>query len=174
MNRVEEIWTRSTTRQYVRDGRVSLQDMEMLFEAATRAPSSYNMQPWRFWYAKAGSLEWEKLLALLVKVNAAWAVNADWLVLVGSYQFYEFRGTMGLNTHASFDTGAACMNFALSASAAGFGCAIVGGFDYEKAKEIINNENIEPQVMMVVGSRVASVEEKAPRKSLSETVFSQF
>lgn len=173
MKRIEEIWTRRTVRDYSPERKITIEHMRLFFEAAVMAPSSFNLQPWRFWYAQAGTHEWDLLSELLLPANLKWAVNADWLVLVGANLLYEYKGEMLTNSSALFDVGAACMAFSLQVTACGFGSATIGGFSHKKAAALINNTNIQPVVMMVVGS-AASLEPRAfDRKSFSEVVFTQ-
>ena len=63
-------------------GGKSITDKElmMLFEAARWAPSSSNIQPWRFIYAKKDTEHWDTLFNLLNEFNQLWAKNAAVLV----------------------------------------------------------------------------------------------
>ena len=144
MKRIEEIWMRRTVREYARAGAVTPAHMQLFFEAAGRAPSAFNAQPWRFWYAQSGTQEWELLRELLLPGNIEWAVNADWLVLVGADVLHEHNGKQLANPSAAFDAGAACLAFSLQVTASGFGCATVGGFSHKKAAALINKSNIQP------------------------------
>jgi nitroreductase len=56
-----------------------------LFEAARWAPSSVNVQPWRFIYAKRNTVraeDWKRFFNLLADVNKDWAKNAAVLIVV--------------------------------------------------------------------------------------------
>src|SRR5471032_1193058 len=46
-----------------------------LFEAARWAPSAFNLQPWRFVYAKRGGPDWDRLLDVLIDYNKAWVAG---------------------------------------------------------------------------------------------------
>ena len=58
-----------------------------LFEAARWAPSAFNIQPWRFVYAKRDTPDWERLLGVLIEYNQAWVREASALVFVVSDRF---------------------------------------------------------------------------------------
>lgn len=106
-----------------------------LFEAARWAPSSYNEQPWRFLYAHRNTTEWNMFFELLVPFNQTWCKNAAVLMVVIS----DTRSSQGgSNGCASFDTGAAWQNLALQGSMMGLVVHGMSGFDYEKARTILN------------------------------------
>lgn len=171
MKKLSEIWARRTTRAYAHTGLVTQKNMELFFEAAMQAPSSGNAQPWRFWYAKTDSAQGEKLLALLAPKNAAWAKDADWLVLVGAAKFRTTAsGEVKLNDKAHFDTGAACLNFVLQVFHSGFACATVGGFSKEEAAALIDDDAVEPLVIIVVGSPAHYERIEAKRNSVEQHV----
>jgi len=172
---LSEIITRKTNRSFVLDGEIAQEHMHQLFEAAHRAPSSWNAQPWRFWYAHSSSEMGKVLLGLMMPPNAAWAKDADWFILVGAASSMTLRGETVPNLAASFDTGAACENLTLQATSMGFGCAVIGGFDHKKAAELIKDSDIKPLVMIVVGSKKSPAQEGfSERRPLSEVVFESF
>ena len=59
-------------------------DLRSMFEAARWAPSSSNLQPWRFFYALAETPHFAKFLALLSEGNQIWAKNAGALIVLVS------------------------------------------------------------------------------------------
>ncbi len=171
MKKLSEIWTRRTTRAYAHRSLVTQKDMELFFEAAMQAPSSYNAQPWRFWYTQTDSQRGQELLEVLVPQNAAWAKDADWIVLVGAAKFRTtLNGEMVLNDKAHFDTGAACLNFSLQVFHSGFVCATIGGFSKEGAAVLIDDDAVEPLVIIVVGSPAHHECIEAKRNSVEQHV----
>jgi nitroreductase len=105
-----------------------------LFEAARWAPSSSNAQPWRFLYAKRGSVHWPVFFDLLYEGNRVWAHNASALVVILSAKTFLWKGEpQPLNTH-SFDTGAAWAQLALQAHLLGWSTRAIGGLDRDKAR----------------------------------------
>lgn len=106
-----------------------------LFEAARWAPSSYNNQPWRFLYATRDSVNWDDHLDLLSDWNKSWASRAALLVVIVSKTTSEYNGEPS-RTH-SFDAGAAWENLALEGARRGLVVHGIGGFDYERAREVL-------------------------------------
>lgn len=106
-----------------------------LLEAARWAPSSYNEQPWRFMYAHRDTKEWNMFFDLLVPFNQTWCKNAGVLMVIVSDTRSSQGGTNGC---ASFDTGAAWQNLALQGSLLGLVVHGMGGFDYQKARTVLN------------------------------------
>lgn len=170
-----QILERYTNRSFVRMGKMSLEHMTLMLDAACRAGSSYNAQPWRFWYAQHSSSLWEQLFPLLVKPNAAWAGNAEWLVLVGAATKMTLRDEVIDNSSAHFDVGLACQNLVLQATFMGFGSAIIGGFNRAKASELIADADIHPVVMIALGDcsehRPAEPSMRWPREEVSAHSF---
>jgi nitroreductase len=105
-----------------------------LLEAARWAPSSYNMQPWRFivWDRHADEASFDKAFATLVPFNQGW--NAPVPVLIG-----VFANTLTpkgeTNRTAAYDAGAAAMSLVLQAHAMGMAAHQMSGFDPDKLRE---------------------------------------
>lgn len=84
-------------------------DLKTILEAARWAPSAFNIQPWRFVYARRDDDNWGKLLELLNPFNLGWAQHASALVFL--FSDTEIDGKDGdpnrpSGTH-SLDAGAA-------------------------------------------------------------------
>lgn len=126
------------------------------FEAARWAPSAYNSQPWRFLYAKNGTEHWPGFIGLLSEFNRVWAQNASALVVLLSKTTLVPPGkaeAIPATTHA-FDAGAAWANLGLQASLAGWHTHAVGGYDKNKAREILGvPDDYELQAAIVIGKR---------------------
>jgi len=160
-------------------GDVADDELMALFEAARWAPSSSNGQPWRFIYAKKGTDAWNKLFSTLSEGNQIWCKNASVLVLIVSRSRYEYK-EKPYKTH-SFDTGSAWENLALEATNRGLVAHAMGGFDYDKAREVMEvPEPFEVQAMVVIGRRgdkkdlpenLREREIPSTRKPLEEIVF---
>lgn len=124
-------------------------DLMALFEAARWAPSSYNEQPWRFIYAKNGTPEWDIFMDLLVPFNQSWCKNGSVLVVMVSKNSSDHGG---LNGSHSFDTGAAWQNLALQGFLKGFVVHGMGGFDYDKARIMLQiPDDYTVEAMCVIG-----------------------
>lgn len=150
-----------------------------VFEAAKWAASAHNGQPWRFLYALRDSAEWPLFFDLMVEFNQDWARNAAVLIVALSRKTFEHNGKPTL-TH-SFDTGAACGNLLLQACSMGLVAHPMQGFDYDKAKEVLNvSDEYAVEVMIALGKPCGKSclpellqEQESPssRKLLNEIVF---
>jgi nitroreductase len=105
-----------------------------LLEAARWAPSSGNNQPWRFVYALVGTDAFKAFHDLLAPGNKPWCEKASALLVVASRATRDDGSPA--RTHA-FDTGAAWMSLALQAHLLGLVAHGMGGFDYERAAQVI-------------------------------------
>jgi nitroreductase len=112
-----------------------VEDLLRVFEAARWAPSSSNLQPWRFLYARRDTPPWPIFLGLLKDGNRLWAQNAAVLIVVVSRATVRpAGGGAGVPSHThSFDTGAAWANLALQATAMGWHAHGMAGFDMARA-----------------------------------------
>ena len=122
-----------------------------LFEAAKWAPSSNNNQPWRFIYSRRNTKNWTTFFNLLAEGNQGWAKNAAVLIVVISKT--TFDNGNNARTH-SFDAGAAWENFALQGLLMGLVVHGMQGFDYDKAKEVLQIPNgYQVEAMIAVGKK---------------------
>ncbi len=129
---------------------VSPEELMTLFEAARWAPSCFNNQPWRFLYARHSSPQWQSFLDLLVEGNKVWAHKAGVLVVVISKKTFDHNGKPN-RTH-SYDTGAAWGYFALQGFMSGLAVHGMAGFDYEKARKLLNvSEDHQVEAMAAIG-----------------------
>lgn len=153
-----------------------------LFEAARWAPSSSNAQPWRFLYSKRGSTSWPVFFDLLAEGNRKWAATASVLVvLVSQKTKIDRNGILQPSKSHSFDTGAAWQNLALQAHLAGWGARAIGGFDRDKARQVLQvPDDFAVEAVVAVGKPVERttlssefLEKEVPnsRHPLKELVF---
>lgn len=112
-------------------------DVQSLLEAARWAPSSFNLQPWRFVYARRQDEAWEAILSLLLPFNRLWACNASLLIFALSERFAAKRGNEESYSN-SFDCGAAWANLALQAIMLDYHAHAMTGFDRESAYTTLN------------------------------------
>jgi nitroreductase len=115
---------------------VSHDELMVLLEAARWAPSSMNYQPWRMLYALRGTAHWPTFLDLLIDANRVWAQHAGALVVFISKAVFDDASKPCI-THA-YDTGAAWQNFALQASLSNLTVHGIQGFDYARARAVLN------------------------------------
>lgn len=158
---------------------ISEEELMSLFEAARWAPSSYNNQPWRFLYARRNTEYWDTFFQLMGTGNQSWAKNAAVLIVIVSQNTFDHNGEPS-KTH-SFDTGAAWENLALQGTWKGLVVHGMRGFDYEKAREVLQvPEGYTVEAMVAVGKpgqkeelpeRFQEREKPSTRKLLAELVF---
>jgi len=176
---VDEIFLNRWSPRAMSGEEISEDELMTLFEAAKWAPSSFNSQPWRFLYARRNTENWLPFFNLLAEFNQAWAKNASALIVITSKKTFEHNGKPA-RTH-SFDAGAAWQNLALQGSARGLGVHGMQGFDYDKAREVLNvPDDCEVEAMVAVGKpgnkeelpeKLREREFPSARKKLSEIVF---
>lgn len=114
---------------------IARETLMTLFEAARWSPSSYNNQPWRFIYALRDSEVWSRFLDLLIPANQVWCEQAGALVVIASKKTFDHNGQPSVSH--SFDAGSAWMSLALQGSILGLVVHGMGGFDYDKAREVV-------------------------------------
>lgn len=115
-------------------------DLETIFDAARWAPSAFNLQPWRFVYARRGDADWQRFLDILLPANAGWASQASVLLFVLSDRFGPAReGEEAQISHShSFDAGAAWAVLALQAFKLGYHSHGMTGIDFDRARTELN------------------------------------
>jgi nitroreductase len=140
---------RAMTGEPIRD-----EELMSLFEAARWAPSSYNNQPARFLYAKRDSTGWKTLFELMVEGNQAWTKNAGVLMVVISKKTFDYNGKPSV-TH-TYDSGAAWENLALQGSLMSLVVHGMQGFDYDRAKKVLNiPDDYQVEAMAAIGRPAA-------------------
>jgi len=138
--------------------RIDADEFMPVFEAARWAPSSRNLQPWRFIYVTREDEGWEEYLDLLNEGNRRWAEDGAVLVIVASQTTDDGKHN---RTHA-FDTGAAWENMALEGTRRGLVVHPMGGIDRQAAHERAGlGDEHAVHCMVVLGN-------PAPRETLPE------
>lgn len=163
------------------DDPVREEQITRLIDAARRAPSSYNLQPWHFIYATKDDKEgYQKLFDSLMDANKGWAQLAPALMLTVAK---THQGDGNPNYYAFHDTGLAMGNFLAQATYEGLAVHQMGGYFASKARENLNiPEGYQPVAMVAIGYqgppeklsedlRQVESPESNPRKALNEFVF---
>jgi len=126
------------------------EELFTLFEAARWAPSSNNNQPWRFLYAERDTEYWPVFFDLLTDANKVWAEKAAVLAVVVSKTTFDHNDKYS-RTH-SYDAGAAWENLALQGSMKGLVVHGMQGFNYDKARAVLNvPDTFQVEAMIAVG-----------------------
>jgi nitroreductase len=130
---------------------VEPEKLRSILEAARWAPSSSNIQPWRFIVATKEQPEnYERLLGLVVEQNKVWAAKAPVLILSVAKLTHE--GGERPNKFALHDVGLASANMTLQATSLGLAVHQMGGFNAEKARTVLNiPKDFEPVAMIALG-----------------------
>lgn len=118
-----------------------------VMEAARWAPSAFNYQPWKFIIARTEE-DRQKFYSFISEFNLAWCKAAPVLIMVASHTASE-RGDFP--SHA-FDTGAAWGFLSLEATRKGLATHPMTGFDFAKAREILNiPDDYQLQALVALG-----------------------
>jgi nitroreductase len=155
------------------DKKVTKEMIDLLFEAARRAPSSRNEQPWNYYYVhRENRVIFNDFLDFLTGDNPLWAKEAE--VLMISVMKKNFDHKNRPNGKALHDIGAANVSIAIQASEMGLQVHQMGGFDKEKAATYLHLETeiFEPVTAIAVGfpdENRPQTEELLQRKRQSET-----
>jgi nitroreductase len=147
----EAIKNRWSPRKF-KDKPVTDEMLHLLFEAARRAPSSRNEQPWNYYFAKKeDESSFNQLFECLTEGNKVWAQSAQVLMVSVMKKYFDFKNLP--NGKALHDLGAANMSMAIQASEIGLQAHQMGGFEKEKASELLqlDKEKFEPVTMIAVG-----------------------
>ncbi len=157
-------------------------DLMTMLEAARWAPSSSNLQPWRFLYTIKGRLHWEQFLGFLNEGNRAWCKEAGALLVLVSQGTRQVpgKGEVLSYTH-SHDAGCAWGFLALQVTMMGYHAHGMAGFDKERAAhDLAVPGPYRVEQMIAVGRRsdpatlpeaVRAREQPNTRRSLAETVM---
>jgi nitroreductase len=157
---------RSMTKQTVPEG-----ILLSLIEAASYAPSAFNAQPEKFYYAKRGSKSFSKILDILSPFNKEWCIKASFIILLVSKISFEHNGKP--NRSHSFDAGAAWEAFAVEGVKRNLVVHAMSGLDFDKAKKFLKlDDDYQVECAIAVGFPEKEVETETItlRKPVKELV----
>jgi nitroreductase len=130
---------------------VSRELLHQVLEAARWAPSSSNVQPWRFMMFDRSRDEaaYKRAFATLVPFNQSW--NADVPVLI-CVTARKLNPKGDVNRTAFYDSGAAAMSLVLQAHALGLYAHQMAGFDPAAFREAFSvPDDVEIIAMIALG-----------------------
>lgn len=133
---------------------ITQEELFALFEAARWAPSANNSQPWRFVYSTRDSASWASFLDLLIESNQRWASRASALIILLSKTTHLRPGNEQPTPlfSNSLDAGAAWANLALQAEHSGWRSHAIGGFDRERARQLLGvPEDYKVEIAIAIG-----------------------
>ncbi len=129
---------------------ISNEAMNTIFEATSWSASANNEQPWEFYYAHKGTEGFQKIWESLMGGNQPWAKDAAALVVTVARKTFAANGNA--NGSALHDLGMANATLLLQARALDIFGHPMGGFDREKATEILNlDEDRMPVCVIALG-----------------------
>ena len=153
--------------------KVTKEMIDLLFEAARRAPSSRNEQPWNYYYVHRECKKvFNDFVEILTGNNPGWAKEAQLLIISVLKKNLDYKNRP--NGKALHDIGAANISIAIQASEMGFQAHQMGGFDKERAAEYLtlDTEKYEPVTVIAVGfpdDERPQTEDLIKRKTESQT-----
>jgi nitroreductase len=164
------------------DKEIGPEKVQALFEAAHWAPSSRNIQPWRYIYAMRSDPEFQLLLNLLFEGNQRWAKNAGLLILSLAQTKYRYQDNIIENRYSWHDTGLANSLLIIQAVSMGLLPHPMGGFDAKRARKDLDiPTDYDPVAMIAVGYHgddsilpddlLSRLKAPRSRKFLNEIVF---
>ncbi len=124
----------------------------LLFEAARRAPSARNEQPWNYYYVHRNDEKlFSEVLEMLTGNNPLWAKEAQVLIISVVKKNYDYQNRP--NGNAFHDIGAANVSLAIQAAEMGLQVHQMGGFVKEKVSQYLklDTKNFEPVTIIAVG-----------------------
>jgi nitroreductase len=154
-------------------------ELDLLLEAARRAPSAGNSQPWAFIVGRRGDQTHRRLVRHLARSSSAWAPSASFLVANLCLRFVE--GTdIEYSEFARYDLGQAVAHMTFQAHAIGLYVHQFRAFDRQAVSaEFGVPSEWEVTTMTAVGVPVGSIETHAgagtsrDRRSIRDITWTQ-
>jgi len=155
--------------------------LKAMLEAAGKAPSCFNEQPWMFVYTtREDESIFNSYLDFMEESNQAWAKNAYAIIIAMARTRFTHNGKV--NRFALYDTGMAVANLSLQALAFDIYVHQMGGFSVEKVRKHFNlSDDVEPLTMIAAGylgsgenlppELLRRDEVRRPRKYLNDIAF---
>ena len=168
-----DLWTAMNTRRSVRafqPTEVSPDAVTRLLEAAIRAPSAGNRQPWHFIVVRRKEVR--QRLAEAAHGQDFVAQAPVVIVICAEPERSATRyGTRGKEVYCLQDTAAATEHILLAATALGLGTCWVGAFDEDAAAQALGlPARLRPVAMLPVGQTMGELSAASARRPLSEVV----
>jgi nitroreductase len=150
---------RWSPRSFNGNAELSIPDLTGILEAARWAPSSNNLQPWRFVVARRGDHRFAQMIDAMAGFNKAWSPKASALILVAAVTT-QTDGTF--RSGALYDTGLAVSLLTVEASHRGQVVHQIGGFDHACVMSDFNlSAELTPIAILAIGKQ-------APADSLED------
>ena len=131
---VDELFYRRWSPRVLRKTVLPEQTLRVIFDAARWAPSSSNVQPWRF-ITNTDDSDFDLFCSLLVEDNQKWAKNASLLGFIVAGKYSDSGRPLG---SAQFDCGAAWLCMTLQARRLGLYTHGMGGIKRDEVYDALN------------------------------------
>ena len=168
-----DLWTAMNTRRSVRafqPTEVSPDTVTRLLEAAIRAPSAGNRQPWHFIVVRRKEVRQHLAEAAYGQDSVAQAPVVI-AVCAEPERSATRYGTRGKELYCLQDTAAATEHILLAATALGLGSCWVGAFDEKAAAQALGlPARLRPVAMVPIGQAMEQRVAASDRRPLSEVV----
>jgi len=166
----EVVNRRRSVRAYEADRPVSQEVVDRLLEAAIRAPSAGNRQPWHFLVVRDGTTKAQLASAAYGQDFVAQAPVVV-VVCVDPGRSAERYRARGRELYCLQDTAAATENLLLAAVALGLGACWVGAFDERAAAYVLRLEpHLRPVALIPIGYPSERAVYPPSRRGLREVV----
>ena len=135
-NFTELLYKRKSIREF-NEYAIKDEEINLLLEAATRAPNACNFQSWHF-YAITNKQMMDAFYPEIC--GSKWITTASMIIVVctDADRLQQSFGDRGSNLFAVQDTAAAITNILLQAADIGLGGCWIGPFSEEKCRELLN------------------------------------
>jgi nitroreductase len=166
MEFLDVIAKRRSVRHFNTRIEVTDDDIRVLLEAATTAPSAGNIQPWRFYVVRTA--EARERLAQAIGQRWATAAPVTIVVCVDPRPCGARYGERGEKLYAVQDSAAAVHSILLAAVDRGLASCWIGAFDEDAVRDAIGaTAPVTPIAVLPIG-RSAEAAGKPARRPLSE------
>lgn len=163
MDTLTAIWERRSIRKF-QNQPIEPEKLERVLEAARLAPSARNAQNWKFVVVQDEALRMQLAEATKYKFIAEAPV-----IIAGVSLDPERVMSCGVPAYA-VDLAIAMTNITLAAQALGLGTCWIGGFEQQKAREVLGIPERYKVVELMPLGYPAEAPPARPRKSLDEIV----
>jgi nitroreductase len=144
--------------------------VERILQAAIRAPSAGNRQPWHFYVVRDPALRQGLAAAAYGQSFVAQAPVAI-VVCADAEQSAARYGQRGRELYCLQDTAAATEQILLAAAASGLGGCWVGAFDEQEAARVLDlPHRRRPVAILPIGKPAGTPGRRTPRQALEAVV----
>lgn len=165
---LEAIQKRKSIRSYL-DKEIPQDVLLEVLEAARKAPSASNRQPWKFIIVQDKELKQQIMQASMLRNNLQPFIAEASVIIAGCATNISHIMPNGVYSYP-VDLAIALDHISLQAADLGLGTCWIGAFDQEKVKKILHiPDNVKVVCLMTLGYPAKQVSEKR-RKSLEEII----